>query len=239
MSPPPIAERLAAVREQIADAAVRAGREPAEVTLIGVAKRKPAALVAEAVAAGLTDVGESFAQEARDKIPEVTSLLTERGIAPPRWHFLGGLQRNKARYVARLFDCLHSLDGLPLAEELSKRAAAAGRRLDALVQINVSAEPQKSGIPPAALGALLEACSPLPGLVVRGLMAVPAARPDPESSRAAFARLRELRDAHCRGPNGSALVDLSMGMSADFRVAIEEGATMVRVGTAIFGEREG
>lgn len=235
----PIADRLAAVRQRVAEAARRAGRDPDEITLVGASKRKPAGAVAEAVAAGLGHVGESFAQEAREKIPAVAAELAARGVAPPRWHFLGRLQRNKARIVARLFDCLESLDGLALAEELSRRAVREGRKLDALIQVNVSGEAQKGGVDESELAALLAACETLPALTVRGLMGVPAASADPEASRPAFARLRALRDAHRGLPGGGSLQALSMGMSGDFPVAIEEGATIVRVGTAIFGEREG
>jgi pyridoxal phosphate enzyme (YggS family) len=228
-----IAANLAALRERIAASAQRAGRRAEDVTLIGVAKKHSAGAVVEAVAAGLRDVGENFAQEAREKIPAVQEALAARGLPPPRWHFLGQLQRNKARLVTPLFDCVQTVDRVDLAEELSHRAQAGGRRLDVLLQVNVDAEPQKGGAQPGELRALLDATRTLPALVVRGLMAIPEPRAD---MRPAFARLRALRDDLARA-SGAALPVLSMGMSDDFEAAIAEGATCVRIGTALFGER--
>jgi hypothetical protein len=227
-----VAARLASLRARIAAAARRAGRDPAEVTLVGVSKRVPAARVAEAVAAGLADAGESFVQEARAKIPDLAALG-----AHPRWHLVGRLQRNKARDAARLFDWIHSMDRAELAQELSRRAQAEGRRLSLLLQVNLSGEPQKGGAAPDALPDLAAACARLPALELRGLMTVPAADADPEAARPLFARLRALRAALAAGPAGARFDQLSMGMSHDFEVAVEEGATMVRVGTALFGTR--
>jgi pyridoxal phosphate enzyme (YggS family) len=232
-----LAGRLAALRERIAAAARRAGRAPEEVTLVGVAKRQPAESIVAAVAAGLRDVAENFVQEARDKWPAVRAALAERGLEAPRLHFVGRLQTNKARAAAALFDCVQSVDRVELARELSRRAEAAGRRLEALVQVNLSGEPQKGGAPPEALEALLAACAALPGLAVTGLMTVPEEDAEPELLRRRFARLRELRETFA-GADRS-LRELSMGMSADFELAIEEGATRVRIGTALFGAREG
>jgi len=229
--------RLASVRERIASAAARAGRKPAEITLVGVAKRKPPELVAAAVRAGLRDLAENYVQEAAAKIPAVGDLLASEGLAMPRWHFVGQLQRNKAREVVRLFDVISSVDREPLAAELERRAIQQDRRLEALLQVNVSGEPQKGGVEPAALPALLEASAGWSRLRVVGLMAVPAAAADPEESRPAFARLRALRDELRGKVGGEHLSELSMGMTGDFEVAIEEGATIVRVGTAIFGAR--
>jgi pyridoxal phosphate enzyme (YggS family) len=228
-----IAANLAALRARIAAAALRAGRSAEELTLIGVAKQHAAAAVVEAVAAGLRDVGENFAQEARDKIPAVRAALAARGLPEPRWHFLGQLQRNKARVVVPLFACVQTVDRIELAEELSRRAQAAGRTLEVLLQVDVDAEPQKGGAEPRALGALLEATRALPALAPRGLMAIPAPRAD---MRPAFARVRALRDDLAR-TSGAALPVLSMGMSDDFEAAILEGATCVRIGTALFGQR--
>jgi hypothetical protein len=232
VSAPDAAARLAAVRERIAAAARRAGRDPAGVTLVGVSKRVPAERVAAAVAAGLTDAGESFVQEARAKLPAIAALG-----ARPRWHLVGRLQRNKARDAVRLFDCIHGVDRAELAEELSRRAQAEGRRVEVLLQVNLTGEPQKGGAPADALPALVAACAALPGLALRGLMTVPAADADPEAARPVFAALRALRDRLLDAPGGEDLRELSMGMSHDFEVAIEEGATMVRVGTALFGAR--
>jgi pyridoxal phosphate enzyme (YggS family) len=233
-----LAERLAGLRQRIAAAARRAGRAPAEVTLVGVAKRQPAERVVWAVEAGLADVAENFVQEARDKWPAVREALAARGLAPPRFHFVGRLQTNKARIAASLFDCVQSLDRLELARELSRRAEAAGRRLEVLLQLNLGGEPQKGGADPADLEALLGACTALPGLAVAGLMTVPEESADAALLRSRFARLRELRDTLARAGH-EGLRELSMGMSADFELAIEEGATQVRIGTALFGAREG
>jgi PLP dependent protein len=233
-----IAARLAALRERIAAAAARAGRSPDEVTLVGVAKRQPAEAVVSAVAAGLRDVGESYAQEAREKIPVVRAALAARGLPAPRFHFIGRLQTNKARIATSLFDCVESVDRAELAAELSRRAAAAGRRLPVLLQVNLSAEARKGGVAPEALPALLAACAELPGLEAVGLMTVPEEGAEASRLRGRFARLRELRDT-LAGSGHAGLRELSMGMSADFELAVEEGATRVRIGTALFGPRGG
>ncbi|HEY5656571.1 MAG TPA: YggS family pyridoxal phosphate-dependent enzyme [Myxococcota bacterium] len=233
-----IGARLAAVRDRVRRAAERAGRSPDEIALVGVSKRKPAALVAEAVRAGLRHVGENYVQEAVPKISEVKELLDAVDIAAPRWHFIGALQRNKARHVAECFDLIETVDRAPLAEALEQRARAAGRTLEVLLQVNVSGESQKAGVDPEALPALLAASAAWPHLRVTGLMSIPAPEDDPEASRPAFARLRQLRDHLRTTPQGAGLRELSMGMSADFEVAIEEGATIIRVGTAIFGARD-
>ena len=233
-----LSERLRAVRERAKAAALRAARNPEELVILGVGKRKPAESIADAVRAGLDHVAESFAQEARDKIPQVEEMLRETGTASPRWHFVGQLQRNKARYVARLFDCVESVDRIELARELDHRASIAERRLDVLVQVNLAGETQKGGVAPDRIAPLLEECRSCQHIRVAGLMTVPPASADPETSRPVFAALRELRAELRERPGGETLRELSMGMSADFEVAIEEGATIVRVGTAIFGPRE-
>ena len=170
--------------------------------ILGVGKRQPAERIADAVRAGLERVGENFAQEARDKIPQVEAMLEETGTAPPRWHFIGQLQRNKARYVARLFDCVESLDRIEVARELDHRAALAERRLDVLVQVNLAGEVQKGGVAPDRVGRLLEECRSLERVRVTGLMTVPPASSDPEASRSFFAALREL-GAELRGRPGA------------------------------------
>ena len=233
-----LAARLTRVREQIARAAQRAGRRPEEITLVGVSKRQPAEAVAALVTAGLSHCGENFVQEAREKIPQVAARLAA-GVAAPRWHFVGRLQRNKAKLTLQLFDLVESVDRPELAEALAAQAVAAGRVLEVLLQVNVSGEAQKGGAEPERLAALALAVSRLPALRVLGLMTVPAASEPPENARAAFARLRELRDSLCRSQPGLTLPELSMGMSADFEIAIEEGATIVRVGSALFGARGG
>ena len=233
-----IGTRLAAVRDRVRRAAERAGRSPDEITLVGVAKRKSAALVAAAARAGLRNVGENYVQEALPKILEVKTILEPEEIPAPRWHFIGQLQRNKAGRVAEGFDLIETVDRARLAQALEQRAQALGRTLEVLLQVNVSGEAQKGGIEPDALPELLAASAGWPHLRVAGLMAIPAPQSDPEASRPAFARLRALRENLRSAAGGEHLRELSMGMSADFEVAIEEGATIIRVGTAIFGPRD-
>jgi pyridoxal phosphate enzyme (YggS family) len=228
------AARLAALRERIAAAAERAGRAPGAVTLLGVAKRSAPEAVAEAVGAGLADVAENYVQEAVGRRDALCDLVARTGQAPPRWHFIGRLQRNQARVVAEHFEVVHTLDREALGAALERGAEAAGRSLDVLVQVNTSGEAQKGGVAPGDAAALLDAARAWPHLRIRGLMTIPAAG-DPEAVRPAFAGLRTLRDAlRERHPD---LRELSMGMSGDFEVAIEEGATIIRVGTALFGPR--
>ena len=225
----PFAARLKAVRERIAAAASRAGRAADSVTLVGVSKTMPAERVREAVAAGLGDFGENRVQEARDKIP---------AVGPgPTWHLVGRLQGNKAGQAARLFDAVHSIDSVDLLERLDRAAAAAGRRLAGFVQVALAGEAQKSGVAPDGLDAVLLAAERCEAVQVRGLMLLPPLDQDPERSRPWFRRLREAaEEARERHPR-LGLEDLSMGMSEDFEVAIEEGATHVRVGRALFGAR--
>jgi len=232
-----LAARLAALRARIAAAAGRAGRDPAGVRVIGASKRQPAARVAAAVRAGLRDLGENYVQEAAAKISAVREILGEESAGALRWHGIGHLQRNKAREAVAVFSCIHSLDSTRLAAELERQAAAAGRELPVLVQVNVSREPQKGGVAEPELPALLAALAGHPHLRAIGLMTMPAPADDPEASRPAFARLRALRDELRDAPGGAHLTELSMGMSHDFEVAVEEGATWVRIGTDLFGPR--
>jgi len=217
-----IAENLARVRQRIEAACRRAGRAPAEGTLVGITKGFPPEAVAEAVAAGLEDAGENRVQEAAAKI----GALAGRGIRP-RWHLVGHLQTNKAKTALDLFAIIHSVDSLRLAEALDRHAS---RPVAVLLEVNVAQEASKFGFTPGELPSALSAISSLPHLDVRGLMTVAPQTDDPEAVRPVFRRLRELRDA-------CGLRDLSMGMTDDFEVAIEEGATLVRVGRAIFGPR--
>lgn len=213
---------LGRVQESVARACARARRAPDSVLLIAVSKTVEIERVRLAIEAGVAALGENRVQEAKDKIEALGR--------PVPWHLIGSLQTNKARDAARLFDWVQSVDRLELAQELSRRAHAASRRLNVLLQVNLGDEPQKGGVAVAELKRLHEVAAALPNLSVRGLMAIPPATGEPEQARPYFRRLRELRDElgleHC-----------SMGMSADYEVAIEEGATMVRVGTAIFGPR--
>lgn len=234
-----IAERLAAVRARIARAAERVGRRPEEIQLVGISKRQPAGAVVAALRAGLRHVGESYVQEALEKLPRVRAELEGSGaFEPPCWHFVGRLQRNKAAPAAAWFDVVETLDRTALGAALEQQAARLDRRLRVLVQVNVSGEAQKGGATPEQLAELLERSREWPHLTLVGLMAIPAAQTDPERTRPAFAKLRELRDALRSAPGGEQLHGLSMGMSGDFEVAIEEGSTSIRVGTAIFGPRE-
>lgn len=235
-------DRFEAVQTRIARAAERAGRSPAEVTLVGVAKRQPQARILAALVAGVRVIGESYIQEAREVRPEIEAALAGDPVAPLppgalRWHMVGRLQRNKAGLAARLFDVIESVDRPELAESLARRAENEGRRLDVLIQLSLCGEPQKGGCEPEAMDALAEMILERPSLRLRGLMTVPAASADPDDARPAFRRLHSLRERLARLDPELARSELSMGMSADLDVAIEEGATLVRVGTALFGER--
>jgi PLP dependent protein len=227
-----IAERVAEVRERIARAAARAGRRPEEVTLVAVAKTFPAEVVRAGFAAGLRHFGENKVQEAEAKAGALADLR-QSGLC---WHLVGHLQSNKARKAAALFDRIHSLDGVELARRLEHAAAESGRVLSALVQVDLAGEATKFGLDEAGLFPLLETLRGFKALRVEGLMTMPPFADDPEQSRPFFARLRELRNRAL--DRGSLLgSELSMGMSHDLEVAVEEGATLVRVGTALFGAR--
>lgn len=228
--------RLATVRASIAAAAAACGRGDESITLVGISKRQPADRLVAGVRAGMRDLGESFAQEARDKLPGVLEEVARSGLLPPRLHFVGRLQTNKARLVAPLFDVVHSIDRGSLATELSRRALQAGKTLDGLIQVNISGESQKAGVDPDDAEALLTHCDALEGLRIVGLMGMAAAA-GPAARQSAFARLRELRDTLVQD-TGAPLAELSMGMTEDYVLAIAEGATMVRIGTALFGTRE-
>ena len=239
MNPDPGArERLRSVRDRIERACTRAGRSPEEVQLVGVCKRQPIERVVQAIEAGLTQLGENYVQALQERRPLIEAQLEPASAARLRWRMLGGLQRNKARAALSLVDAVDSVDRASLAVELDKRAAAANTHLDICLQANLSGETQKSGVGPEALSELLAACVPLSHLRVVGLMTIPAAADAPEASRPAFAQLRELRDTLRKLQGGENLRELSMGMSGDFEIAVEEGATLVRVGTALFGPRE-
>jgi len=222
-------ERIALVRGRIADAERRSGRAGGAVTLVAVVKTLPPETVAAAVAAGLSDLGENRVQEA-----ELHQRTVARGAA--RWHMIGHLQGNKAGKAVECFDLVHGVDDAGLAGTLARRARGAGRTMPVLVEVNVSGEASKFGVAPAGLPELLERIGPLEGIELRGLMTVGAPVARPEDARAGFTTLRSLRDEGERRL-GRALPELSMGMSGDYEVAIEEGATLVRVGTALFGER--
>ena len=216
-----IRENLAAVEERIAHACARAGRSRDDVTLVAVSKTFPASFVDDAIAAGITEVGENRVQEARDKKPLV------HGSA--RWHLIGHLQTNKAKDAVKLFDVIQAVDSLDLAEKLARAADAHGKRQEIMLQVNIGDEPQKSGIVRADVDSIAKQAAALASLHVIGLMAIPPIG-TAEESRPYFRELRSMRDA-------LGLRHLSMGMSEDFETAIEEGSTIVRVGRAIFGSR--
>ncbi|MBI2392877.1 MAG: YggS family pyridoxal phosphate-dependent enzyme [Deltaproteobacteria bacterium] len=223
-----IAENLADVRARIAAAAARAGRDPTSIQLLAVSKTKPAEAVAEAYAAGQRAFGENYAQELETKHAALAHLKDLD------WHFVGRLQTNKAKVVAKIAKMVHAVDGERLARELGKRAEGREAPLDVLVEVNVGGEASKGGVAPGDLAPLLSAIEAIGSLRLRGLMSIPPPTPDAESSRRFHHLLRSIRDAH-GGP--ARLPELSMGMTDDLEVAIEEGATIVRVGTAIFGAR--
>lgn len=225
-------DRISEVRARIAEAALRVGRDPAQVELLGASKEMPPERVRLAVAAGLLHLGENRVQEARRKIEALADLQP-----PPTWHMIGHLQSNKARHAVRLFEWIHSVDSVALARELDRRRAALGRPLQVLLEVNTTGEASKHGVPPEACLERIGELAGFSNLRFRGLMTLGRWSPDPEVARGSFRQLRELRDrARERYPE-LPLDHLSMGMSGDFEVAVEEGATWVRVGTGIFGPR--
>lgn len=226
---PSIEKNLSVVRERMAEAALVSGRDPGAVVLVAVSKRQSAEHVLEAYDAGCREFGENYVQELCDKAAQVGP---RDGL---RWHHIGQLQTNKARQALEHAALVHGVDREGLAIALAKRASEVGRCLPILLQVNVAREGQKGGCAPEALGALLDRCEALPSLRVVGLMTMPPFSEEPEDSRRYFRELRELRELH-GGP--ARLPELSMGMSHDFAVAIAEGATLVRIGTAIFGQRQ-
>lgn len=232
-----IATNLQAVRERIAKAARAAGREPGEIMLLAVSKTKPLADILCAAEAGQTAFGENYAQEGVDKMTVAPQGYFLRGAVDRNlsWHFIGPLQSNKTRLVAENYAWVHSIERLKIAERLSAQRPAQLPPLLVCVQVNVSGEASKSGCAPEEALALCQAISTMPGLSLRGLMAIPEASEDPAAQRAPFRQLREIADSIRAA--GVPLDTLSMGMSHDLEAAIAEGATIVRIGTAIFGER--
>jgi len=219
---------LRAVRQRIEGACARAGREPGSVTLVAITKTQPPEVVCAAAALGLSLFGESKVQEAKAKIPQCPGRL--------RWHMVGHLQTNKCRDAVDLFEMVQSVDSLHLAEELNRRAEQAAKRVPVLLEVNAVGEASKFGYRPDQLLADLGRINTLPRLELHGLMTVPPWTLDPEKVRPVFRQMRELK-GRCEQLLGAPLPHLSMGMTGDFETAIEEGATMVRIGTALFGER--
>ncbi len=227
-----LAPRLTAVRHRIAAAAHGCDRQPDDIKLIAISKTHPASAIRTLIELGATDLGENRVQEAEEKITQI-------GREQARWHLVGHLQANKARRAVSLFDVIHSLDSLDLAQRLDRLCAEEGREtLSVLIQVDLGHEETKSGIDESEVTHLVDELGPLTHLKLIGLMTLPPFFDDREQSRPFFRRLRELRDElESRGAFGDRKGELSMGMTHDFEVAIEEGATMVRIGTAIFGER--
>ena len=226
----PLEENYSRLCLEIRQAAERAGRAPETVRLLAVSKKMPAERLRILWGLGHRLFGENRVQEARVKIPEMP--------AGGEWHFIGGLQTNKAKEAVEWFDVVESVDRMELGEELQKRAEASGKNLRVLIEVNVGGEAAKHGAKPEEAGALLQALNNMSRLEVRGLMAIPPFREEPEEARPFFRKLREIRD-QLEQSSGAGLPELSMGMSHDFPVAIAEGATLVRIGTALFGPRSG
>jgi pyridoxal phosphate enzyme (YggS family) len=232
---PTIAENIEAVRERIAAGAARAGCDPSEITLVAVSKTRPASLVREAFEAGQTVFGENYAQEMRDKAAELGDLDV-------KWHFIGHLQKNKAKYVAPCASMVETVDSVEIAHALSQRVVniegAKTKILDCLIEVNIGDEVSKSGVLTKEVVLLAHDISCIENLALKGLMIIPPFDADPEKGRPYFRKLKELMEKINSTANlPCPLTELSMGMSHDYEVAIEEGATIVRIGTAIFGER--
>jgi len=226
-----ISDNIDRIREKISRACARAGRTPSEVTLLAVAKTFPAGAVREAIEAGVTDIGENYVQE----------LLAKRGVLPGaavRWHFIGHLQSNKVRQIAPWIHMIHAVDSAALAIEIDRRASKEGRVIECLIEVNTTGERTKFGAAPAQVAPLVRSLSSCDSISLAGLMTIGPFLPDPEGSRPMFRRLRQLRDEIAAlGQANVSMRHLSMGMTGDFEVAIDEGATLIRIGTAIFGPR--
>ncbi|MBL0700693.1 MAG: YggS family pyridoxal phosphate-dependent enzyme [Desulfosarcina sp.] len=224
-------QRLASIKERIINAAISSGRNPADIRLVTVSKKMPEEKIIEAIEAGADILGENFIQEAREKTDHLSSYNVS-------WHFIGHLQSNKAKYAVRMFDFIHTVDSIKLALELNKRAKKINKIQNILIQVNISGELSKSGVEPEKIMNLLKEISRLKNLSVKGLMTMPPYFSNPEKARPFFASLRKLREAIKEEDiPGILMEELSMGMTGDFEAAIEEGATLVRIGTAIFGKR--
>jgi PLP dependent protein len=228
-----IPQNIERIRERIDRAAIVSGRSPNEIALIAISKTFPKESISEAIAAGHTKFGENRVQEAETKIPSFT------GVPGLEWHLVGHLQSNKARRAVELFDSIHSVDSLQLAERLNRFCLELRKKISVLIQVDLGGEETKFGADPNRVRELAESISLLPGLSLNGLMTIPPFFEDPEQVRPFFARLRALRDSlETKQPGCLGQRHLSMGMSHDFEAAVQEGATMVRIGTAIFGSRQ-
>lgn len=228
-----IRENLKAVKEIINNSSLKAGRNPQDIKLVAVTKTVGLPEIIEAVKVGVSILGENRVQEAKEKITNYKLHITNSKV---EWHFIGSLQKNKARTAVQLFDLIHSVDSISLAEEINKQAQNTGKKQRVLIQVKLSGEAAKRGVLEKGLNELLEEVDKMSNLRLEGLMTIPPYFENPEMSRPYFVRLSEIRDK--LSSTAYNLPELSMGMSNDFEVAIEEGATMVRIGTAIFGERK-
>jgi pyridoxal phosphate enzyme (YggS family) len=220
---------LEAIQAAVCQASLACGRNPAAIKILAVSKRVPASSLAAAQECGQLLFGENYLQEAAEKIPQLSG--------PLEWHFIGHLQSNKAAQAVKLFQVIQTVDRLKIAHTLNKHAGLLGKQLEVLIQVNVGLEDQKSGVQPQALGQLLQDVQALPHLRILGLMTMPPYNEDPEASRPWFRQLRKLSEQFSGVFANPQQIELSMGLSGDFSVAIQEGATLVRIGTAIFGER--
>jgi pyridoxal phosphate enzyme (YggS family) len=227
----PIADNLKTIMDRIAGAAQRAGRDPSSIKLVVVTKTVDVERIREAVAAGAVILGENRVQEAKEKIEKLGPVAS--------WHLIGHLQTNKAKYAVKLFDLIHSVDSIELASEIDKQAAKIGKIQDVLIEVSIAGEASKAGVGVSEVISLVKDAANLKNISIKGLMTIPPFLDDPEEVRPYFHKLRELATsiAQEKIPNVS-MQELSMGMSGDFEAAVEEGATMVRVGSAIFGERQ-
>jgi PLP dependent protein len=234
-----VAGTLSHVRERIDAAAARAGRDPGGITLVAVSKGHPVSAIRDAIAAGHQDFGENRVQEAVAKYKELEAELGREPATELRWHFVGRLQRNKVKYLVGWVDLIHSLDRAELAAEIGNRAASNGAPQEVLAEVNVSGDRGRGGVMPDDLAPLLEAASSVPGVTVTGLMAMAPIVGSPQEARPFFRRVARLRDETVARFPQLGIRHLSMGMSQDYEIAVEEGATLVRVGEAIFGRRSG
>ncbi|MDY6825520.1 MAG: YggS family pyridoxal phosphate-dependent enzyme [Thermodesulfobacteriota bacterium] len=225
-------DTIESLRERMQDAAVRCGRDASAIRLIGVSKTKPVETVERGIRAGLADIGENYVQEARDKIAGLAAYDVT-------WHFIGHLQSNKAKHAVPLFEWIHTVDSVKLAREINKQAEKHGKVQKVLMEVNISGEAAKTGVAPQQAIELATEISTLPHLSLRGLMAMPPFFDDPDAARPYFAALRDLGETiAAEGLPNVRMDELSMGMTGDFEAAIAEGATMIRIGTAIFGGRQ-
>lgn len=227
-----VKDRISTIMQEIHATAVNCGRDPQAIRLVAVAKTQPVEIVKKAIENGVTIIGENYIQEARAKYNALSG-------EPASWHFIGHLQTNKAKYAVRMFDLIHTVDSLKLAAELDKQAAKLGKRQPVLIQVNISQEASKSGASVENTLTLIRRIAAYEHVMVRGLMTMPPYYDEPEKARPYFSALNKLRETIDRESiPGVSMQTLSMGMSGDFKTAIEEGATLVRIGTAIFGARQ-